>query len=136
MTERSQTRSIKRQHRALFTGTRVPTSDLRTTVERCLKILQSRHGDDLFIVVGDCPTGADAEVVRACKALEIKYKSFKANWQTYGKAAGPLRNAAMVNSIVMECYAFPHREYVNKGTRNCMQLARDSQIPVHVQTVG
>lgn len=74
------------------------------------------------IIVGDCPTGADY-LVRAWN-VEIIEK-FRADWDEYGLAAGPIRNGLMIDfaaSIVDEnviVISFPG----NNGTRDCTKKA-------------
>lgn len=51
-----------------------------------------------------------------------------ADWERYGKRAGMVRNAEMVNRGARVCLAFPLGE--SRGTRGCMELARKAGIPV------
>lgn len=105
------------------------------------------------VVVGDCPSGVDAyarawaeQYVMCGVALEQHF----ANWETcapacqpghrrlrrdgstYCPAAGPRRNAAMVNAGADLCLAFPLGR--SAGTRGCMRLAAAAGIPVKEHT--
>lgn len=51
--------------------------------------------DGCRVLVGDCPTGIDAIVRHACYEYD-KLEVFAADWGTHGKAAGPIRNASMM----------------------------------------
>jgi hypothetical protein len=95
--------------------------------------------DKTTIVVGDCPTGADA-FARELWELDVqddtgsvfgdRIEIHKANWATHGKAAGPLRNQAMVDSGVDLCLAFYKTGAGNRGTRDCVIRAKAAGIPV------
>lgn len=67
-------------------------------------------------IVGDCPTGLDKYVRELCD-----YKEYKADWETEGLAAGPIRNRKMLEEN-RDCLviAFPG----GKGTKNCIKTAR------------
>ncbi len=51
---------------------------------------------------------------------------FPADWDRYGKAAGPLRNAAMVTAGADLCVAFMHP--TSRGTVDCRDKARRARI--------
>jgi len=73
--------------------------------------------------------GADALAVEAARRLGLPFHEIKADWAIYGRAAGPMRNKALVE----ECdvlVAFPIGE--SKGTRGCIQLGRKAGRKVFV----
>lgn len=89
--------------------------------------------DFVEIRVGDCPTGLDAIV----KGLRTTCVVYRAAWGVHGKAAGPIRNAAMLEgsgnlrSVALDCradllIAFPG----GAGTADCVRQARELGIPV------
>ena len=47
------------------------------------------------IVSGGCPTGPDEVAINLAKRYDLPLKVFHANWDRYGKAAGPKRNRQM-----------------------------------------
>lgn len=47
------------------------------------------------IVCGGCPSGADDLALRYANERGLRLRLFKAEWNTQGRAAGPLRNAKM-----------------------------------------
>lgn len=89
-----------------------------------------RHDFDVLFKVGDCPTGLDKEVRDWCEMVlePEKWKVFYADWKTYGKAAGPIRNHAMVDSGADLCIAFPNDD--SRGTKDCAEYADKHDIPV------
>ena len=48
-----------------------------------------------MIISGGCPTGADVAAKKYAQSNKVEYKEFIAQWDKYGKAAGPIRNHAM-----------------------------------------
>lgn len=88
--------------------------------------------------VGDCPTGLDAMLRRyhcgniadaedpghQCQRLDWLYV-YTADWTKHGKAAGPIRNRAMLTGADL-LVAFPGY----KGTADCVRQAHEMGIPV------
>lgn len=72
------------------------------------------------IVSGGC-TGADNFGEWMAENLYIKIKRFKANWEKYGKAAGPMRNEKMAQYVGSSggCILLPG----GKGTANMKKNA-------------
>lgn len=61
--------------------------------ESCLFFL--KHISSVEFISGGCPTGIDNSVKYMTKVHAFKYKEFPADWDQYGKAAGPIRNKEM-----------------------------------------
>lgn len=80
------------------------------------------------LVHGDCPTGADALASLLWTANGGLEEPHPAQWDLYGKAAGPIRNRKMVELGAGVCLAFPLGR--SAGTRGCMRLAEAAGIPV------
>lgn len=84
------------------------------------------------IGVGDCPTGVDEFVRDWVKKMEEDGRApfltvYKADWKTHGKAAGPIRNKAMIDGEApWFCLAFPG----GKGTEDCIKQCKKAGIPV------
>lgn len=83
-----------------------------------------RHGD---------ATGADSLAKSWCEANGVPDDPFPvvmSEWRTYGKAAGPIRNARMLAEPPTPdlVVAFPG----GAGTADCVRQARDTGIPVVV----
>lgn len=76
---------------------------------------------------GACPTGADREADRWALTRGIEVRRFLADWQAHGAAAGPRRNAAMLDAgPVKAVIAFPG----NRGTVNMMAQAANRGVEV------
>lgn len=69
------------------------------------------------------------------KLLIKKYGTYKvsypANWDKYGRAAGPRRNAEMA-AVADALIAFPKAGEKNIGTRNMISLAKEKDLLIRV----
>ena len=89
--------------------------------------------DDIEIVSGHAP-GADTLGEKFAKANNYPLKIFSAEWDKYGKAAGPIRNEQMAKYAAEAdrgmLIAFPIGE--SMGTRNMIKLAKQYGLEVNV----
>ena len=89
--------------------------------------------DECEFLFGDC-SGVDQCAKRVCDLLGIKYTVFPADWHTYGKAAGPIRNAQMINELVVlnnsEVWAYHTDLSKSKGTKNTIKLAKKKKLKI------
>lgn len=103
------------------------------TVWEELDSLYQEHGS-LWVVHGACPTGVDhftEEWVRTWYfPRKVGQKTFPADWDKHGKAAGPIRNREMAQPGADLCLAFPLGE--SRGTWNCVNECKKAGIPVKV----
>lgn len=92
-----------------------------------------------FVIVGDC-RGADALTVEAVDELGGEYQSmvFYAEWDKYGKAAGPKRNNQMLDYFENKC-SFPkmilifHSELESsKGSKHVLNSAEKRGFAVKI----
>lgn len=81
-----------------------------------VKILISLHASE--IVSGGC-SGADRFGEAAAKHYSLSIKRFPAEWDKYGKAAGPMRNEEMAK-YADACILFPG----GRGTADMERRAR------------
>lgn len=75
--------------------------------------------------------GADAIAGRIAEDFGWPTVVHKANWRQFGKKAGPMRNAAMVEAGADLCLAFPLPDSI--GTWDCVKRAKKAGIPVVVR---
>jgi hypothetical protein len=93
----------------------------RSAVDRALDVIHDRTPIRL-LVHGACPTGVD-EFARAWavrRGVEHTGQTYRANWRKHGKAAGPIRNRAML--------ATEHPDVLlafqgGSGTADCVRAA-------------
>ena len=122
----------------------------RRMVQGELKRLQARYGTRLLVRHGDEPNGADRMISTLCRELRIRHEEYCAttpvqyergrckvvqvsDWAVDGRAAGPKRNAAMLEpGDVVGVVAFRSHGKSN-GTDGMCNLARAKGVPVIVR---
>ena len=112
--------------RVIIAGTR--TYDDYETLKAYADYKLSRIEEDIEIVSGSA-RGADALGERYAKEKGYSVKRFPAEWERYGKRAGPRRNEAMAE------YADALLAYwdgESRGTKNMIELAKASGLKVGV----
>jgi hypothetical protein len=81
------------------------------------------HQPDL-VVQGGCPTGADRFARCWCDENNVKYRTVSADWNKYGKAAGPIRNREMLEAYPTATVLAFCRDN-SRGTRGTIGIARE-----------
>ena len=76
------------------------------------------------LIHGACPTGADAIASQWARERGIGQRAMPADWDKHGKAAGPIRNQAMIDLRPKHVIAFPG----NSGTKDAVKRARRAGI--------
>jgi hypothetical protein len=92
-------------------------------------LFQSVMGDlrGVECVIEGGATGADTMARNWAEARGIPVMEFPANWEFHGRAAGPIRNDAMIkHGKPDQVVAFPG----GKGTSNMVYMAKSKNIPV------
>ena len=93
-------------------------------VRKHLEQLMREH-PNATLITGDA-TGADALVRLWAKQNRRKCEVYRAEWETYGRRAGPIRNAQMVESADY-CIAFTTGQ--TRGTADTLRRAIKKGIP-------
>lgn len=101
--------------------------DNRDAVSRALRhiALPAGMAESVTLVHGDAP-GADRLVVAVARILGWEVEDHPADWDTHGRAAGPIRNQQMADSGADVCLAFPG----GRGTADMVRRAEAAGIPV------
>lgn len=95
---------------------------LKTT----LSALQVERGEFSLIIHG-AARGADALADQYASRHRIPVKAFPADWDTYGRSAGPIRNALMLDDGEPDLVvAFPG----GRGTKNMVLQSRLAGVEV------
>ncbi len=108
--------------RVLVTGSRTWTN--RVLIQRHLLTI-AHHG--IIVVHGRCPDGADQIADEICEFYQIPVERHPADWGKYGRRAGFVRNAEMVNLGADLCLAYIHND--SRGASMCADLAEKADIP-------
>lgn len=86
----------------------------------------SEHGATI-VIHGHCRTGADAHADEWARRCGLSVLRFPADWDRYGRAAGPVRNAQMlVEGKPDLVLAFPG----GRGTADMVRRAREAGVRV------
>jgi hypothetical protein len=105
----------------LITGTRNPLTDIHKQIIRkeMEYINDLKKGDTLILVHGDC-SGVDRYGAEIAKSLGWKIIAVPAQWNLYGKSAGPKRNQLLLDTYMPHiALAFPAPD--SKGTIDCIR---------------
>lgn len=90
-------------------------------------ILKNIHPS--VIIQGEA-RGVDSLAKRAAEELGVKVLSFPAEWNRYGRAAGPIRNEKMLKEGKPDMVIAFHNDITkSKGTKNCLIQAKKMGIP-------
>lgn len=76
------------------------------------------------IVTGDCPTGADSQALKHARwhRPDLERLSIKADWNRYGRAAGPMRNVLVAGASDV-LFAFWDGKVRGSGTLDVVRKA-------------
>ena len=77
------------------------------------------------LITGGC-SGADAFAEEWARNGNIPVEVYKADWYTYERAAGPIRNQRMLEAKPDLVLAFPG----GRGTADMLRRAREAGVPV------
>lgn len=97
-------------------------------IKDCLERQDVRNSFNVSIISG-MAQGADTLGAIWARKHGFDVQRFPADWETFGKRAGVLRNRQMAEHASM-CVVFWDGQ--SKGTLNMIQTARDVGIPVYV----
>ena len=78
---------------------------------------------NVTIIQGGCPTGADMIARKLAIEMGFGCITLNADWNTYGKAAGPKRNQEMLLLEPEVILCFRKGGENSKGTTNMIQLS-------------
>ncbi len=83
------------------------------------------------VVIHGAATGADEMAGRAADALGIPVEVFPADWQKYGRAAGPIRNKQMLNEGQPDLVLAFHDDIGHsRGTKHMVTIAGEANVDV------
>ena len=102
-----------------------------TDYELIVRELSALQGVEV-VLEGEAP-GADTLARRAAEQLGVPVLPFPADWDRYGRAAGPLRNQQMLDKGHPDfVLAFSEDLNTSRGTADMVARARRAGIPVRL----
>ena len=87
--------------------------------ERCLLLLKNKMPN--VIIISGGAKGVDTLAQQFADEFHLKNKIYKADWEKYGRSAGPKRNEEMVK-VSEGVIAF--WDYQSKGTKTTIDFAK------------
>lgn len=117
--------------KVLVSGTRdtMPTQD-----DKVFQTLSDLYKEYHFTeVIEGGARGVDRAARHWAKANGIKCTTVPADWTTYGKSAGPIRNKEMLRMKPDLVVAFPGFQSV--GTRHMISIAKDAGVKTLIYEV-
>lgn len=94
-------------------------------------ISEIRESHDLVFLSGDC-VGADQLGERFAKENGFAVEHFPADWQAFGKSAGPIRNRQMADAAD---YVICFWDGKSRGTASMINYAKKLGKPVKVKLI-
>jgi hypothetical protein len=108
--------------RILVTGSRTWTD--ATTIAA---VLRQWRAPGAVLVHGGARRGVDRIAAGIWRAWGLPTEEHGADWQRYGRAAGPIRNQPMVQAGADVCLGF--LEDHSRSATHCADTAEDADIP-------
>lgn len=85
------------------------------------------------VVIHGAAQGADTIAGEVAVSLGFTVEPYPADWARYGRAAGPIRNAKMLQDGKPDLVIAFHADIpASRGTRNMVNLARKADVPTEV----
>jgi hypothetical protein len=110
--------------------------DRHWNAHRPIAELLSQFPADTVVIHGGA-AGADSIAGFAARDQGLAVVAFPADWTTYGRAAGPIRNARMLNEGQPdEVHAFHNNIEKSRGTKDMVRQAREAGVPVTIHTLA
>lgn len=105
-----------------------------TATEYKLWAIPDEYGNTLPLgmeIISGCAKGADSIAIDYAVVNWLKLYEYPADWNTYGKAAGPIRNKQMLDEGKPDLViAFMFKD--SRGTKNMVEQAEKAGVPVKV----
>jgi len=98
-------------------------------IDFCLSNI--RKENDIIIVSG-CASGADKIGERYAKENGFKVEQYPADWEKYGRSAGPKRNRKMAE---VADYVICFWDGQSRGTRSMIEYAKACGKPTKIKTI-
>lgn len=102
-------------------------------IEAIVRELSKFPAESSTVVIHGAQRGADTIAGVVAEELGMTVIAFPADWNLYGRFAGPIRNKQMlVEGQPDVVFAFHHDLTKSRGTKNMVKQASDANVPVKV----
>jgi len=87
---------------------------------------------DPNVIIQGGASGVDTEAKKWALRNDISFEEYKASWEKYGKAAGPIRNEEMAEAgdALLAIW-----DGESAGTEHMIEVAKDAGIPREIKVV-
>jgi len=117
--------------RVLVCGDRNWTN--RASIYTQLYLLRQLHIGPITVIEGGA-NGADKLAASCAWQLQMNVEEYRADWSHFGKAAGPKRNQAMLDTGIHLVLAFHPDLSKSKGTKDMTNRAAQAGVTVKIFT--
>lgn len=97
-------------------------------IKQILSYMKDKYG--VYTVIEGGQRGADLHAKQAAIELGLPVIQIDAQWETYGRAAGPIRNKLMLDEKPDLVIIFHEDIHKSKGSKNMLLQARGAGVPV------
>ena len=98
-------------------------------IDFCLSNIRDENN---IVILSGCASGADAIGERYAKENGFKVEKYPADWETYGRSAGPKRNKQMAEVCD---YVICFWDEKSKGTKSMINYAIKYKKPLMVKKI-
>ncbi len=98
-------------------------------IDFCLSNIRDENN---IIIVSGCATGADTIGERYAKENGFIVEKYPADWQKYGKSAGPRRNKSMTK---VSDYIICFWDGKSRGTKSLIRYAKMYNKPIRIKKI-
>lgn len=103
--------------------------EAKTYIDFCLSNVKEENE---IIIVSGCASGADAIGERYAEENGFEVEKYPADWQRYGRGAGPRRNRQMAE---ISDYVICFWDGKSKGTKSMIEFAHKYGKPVKIKKI-
>lgn len=107
-------------------------NDYETFCSFAEECINEHSANDITVLSGHC-SGVDMMAERFANEKGYSLEIHPAQWNRYGKAAGPIRNKIMVEKSDL---VIAYWDYKSKGTRDLIECAEKLNKPIKIKKIA
>jgi len=100
-----------------------------------IHLFRAAHTEQELIIVSGAAKGVDTLGEQYATEHFLPIMRFKADWQQYGRSAGPIRNAQMAKAAT-HLLAFWDEKRVRSGTLNMIKTAYKHRLAITIVSIA